>query len=308
MFDIVLPAKVVLIGGLTAAAVMLLAIRRTPHATRSDVSWIWAIGLGVWAAASANDQWPHWPPLEDRGRFLTLLVPLAVAVETVAATVPSRRVVWGMRIALASVTGPILLYNSVYLADLNGPGSAEWSAAQAAIVLCGLAIILAVVWAMLSTLEARTSTAAVMWPLVLDALAVGVTVMLSGYYGGGLLGLGLAGAVGGATLGSHASESPATTNGYVGIAIIGILSVVLMGRFFGSLSTGLAACLLVPPLAAWIVELPRLRGLAPSWRSTVRLACVAVPLMAVVIVAQRKFVAASAARSQPLEPGSVQER
>ena len=45
------------------------------------------------------------------------------------------------------------------------------------------------------------------------------------------------------------------------MSVIGIFSVVLLGRFFGTLSTGLAACLLLAPLLAWTVELPRLRTL-----------------------------------------------
>ena len=67
------------------------------------------------------------------------------------------------------------------------------------------------------------------------------------------------------------------------MSVIGIFSVVLMGRFFGTLSTSLAACLLLAPLLAWIVELPRLRRLAPRWRNAWRLACVAAPLVIVVV-------------------------
>jgi hypothetical protein len=89
------------------------------------------------------------------------------------------------------------------------------------------------------------------------------------------------------------------------MGVIGIFAVVLMGRFFGSLSTTLAACLLLAPLLAWIFELPRLRKLAPGWRSAGRLACVAVPLMVVVIVAQWKFMAASTARSRPSQPNTI---
>jgi hypothetical protein len=326
MFDLVLPVKAVLVGGLIAAVVMPLAAWGSPRPWRRSVCWSWAIGAGVLAASGATDQWPHWPALEDRARFLTLLVPLCLVVETLAATLRSQSAAWIMRLGLASVVAPILLHNTVYLADLNGPNSAEWSAAQATMVLCGLAALLVLVWVMLSGLQSRTSTRAVLWVLVLDALATAVTVMLSGYYGAGLLGLGLAGALAGATLASYiagarpasyiAGARPASyiarpqspNGGSLGMSLIGIFAVLLVGRFFGTLPTGLAACLLLAPLLAWIVELPRLRRLAPGWRGAGRLASVAVPLIVVVILAQRKFAAASMAHSGFSEPSAIRDQ
>jgi hypothetical protein len=212
-----------------------------------------------------------------------------------------------VRLGLAAVVAPILLFNSVYLADLNGLNSAEWSPSKAIIALCGLMAILAQVWVVLSGLQSRTSTPAVLWVLVLDALATAITVMLSGYYGGGLLGLSLAGAIAGATLASYIVQPQSPTSGSLGMSVIGIFAVALVGRFFGTLSTGLAVCLLLAPLMAWIVELPRLRKLAPGWRGTGRLACVAIPLIVVVIVAQRKFTAASTARSRPSDPSAIRD-
>ncbi|MBI2826977.1 MAG: hypothetical protein HYX69_20060 [Planctomycetia bacterium] len=297
MLDIVPAAKVVLVAALIAAAVMWLAARRAPRAWRRVACWSWATGAGVLAASGATDQWPHWPALEDRARFLTLLVPLALVGETLVATMRSGSLAWIVRLGLATIVAPILLHNTVYLADLSGPDSAEWSPTQAAIVLCGLAALLTLVWGTMSRLQARTSTSAVLWVLVLDALATAAAVMLSGYYRGGLLGLGLAGALAGATLASYATQPQWPTSGSLGMAVIGIFSVVVMGRFFGTLPTSLAACLLVAPLLAWIVELPPLGRLAPIWRGAGRLICVAAPLMAVVIVAQREFAAASKARS-----------
>jgi hypothetical protein len=307
MFDIVLLTKVVLVGALTAAAVMRLAAWGAPSPWRRGACWTWAIGAGVLAASGATDQWPHWPAFEDRARFLTLLVPVTLVVETLAATMRSGGVMWIVRLGLTAVVAPILLHNSVYLADLNGRNSAEWSPFQAIIVLCGLAALLALVWAMLSGLQSRTSTRAVLWVLILDALATAVTVTLSGYYRGGQLGLGLAGALAGATLASYIAQPQSPTSGSLGMSVIGIFAVVLVGRFFGTLSTSLAACLLFAPLLAWTVELPRLRTLAPGWRGAGRLACVAIPLMVVVIVAQRKFTAASTARSRPSEPSAVRD-
>ncbi len=271
MLDVVLLAKAVLTGALTAVAVMLLAAWGTRRQWPRTACWSWAIGAGVLAASGVTDRWPNWPALEDRSRILTVLVPLTVVVETLTARMRSGRAAWVVRVGLAAVATPILLHNTVYLTDLNGPNSAEWSPAQATIVLGGLAGILALVWTTLSCLQSRTSTPAVLWVLVLDASAAAFTVMLSGYYRGGLLGLGLAGALAGATVASYITHPQPTNRGSLGMGVVGIFAVVLVGRFFGSLSTSFAAWLLLAPLLAWTVELPPLRTLAPGWRGAGRL-------------------------------------
>ena len=89
MLDVVVLAKVVLVGSLTAATVMVLAAWKAPRPWRRGVCWSWAIGAGVLGASGATDQWPSWPALEDRARFLTLVVPLTLMVETLATTVRS---------------------------------------------------------------------------------------------------------------------------------------------------------------------------------------------------------------------------
>lgn len=308
MFDAALPAKAVLIGGLVAAVVMALVTWRAPRSWLRSVSWTWAIGAGVFVASGITDQWPHWPALEDRARFLTVVLPLCLVVETLAAIVRSGRVAWILRWGLAALVTPILLHNTVYLADVSGPKTAEWSTAQATIVLCGLAALLAVVWALLSGLQARTSTRTVLWLLIPDAFATAVAVMLSGYYGAGLLGLGLTGALTGATLASCMASYQSPTRGTLGLSLIGIFTVLLLGRYFGALPDQLAACLLLAPLLAWIFELPRLRGLAQGWRGAGRLACVALPLIVVVIFAQRRFAAEFLSPSRSSVPDTTSDR
>lgn len=307
MVDTVLLARAVLVGALIAATVMWSASCGALRPWRRNACWTWAVGAGVLAASGATDQWPHWPALEDRGRFLTLLVPLTLVLETLAATMRSRGMAWIVRLGLAAIVAPILLHNSVYLADPRGDHSAQWSLFEMTIVLAGLAALLALVWAMLSLLQSRTSTPAVHWVLVLDALATALTVMLSGYYRGGLLGLGLTGALVGATLASYIAQPQSSTSGSVGMSVIGIFAVALMGRFFGTLPTSFAACLVLAPLLAWTVELPWLRKVTPGWRCAARLTCVAIPLLVVVTVAQRKFTAASQERSRSPQPSVTRE-
>jgi hypothetical protein len=301
MFDVAVLAKAVLVGAMTAAAVLRLMAYVRP---RDGAHWSWAIGAGVVAASGATDQWPHWPPLEDRARFLTLLLPLVLIVETLAATVRSQRTAWLLRVALAASVAPILLHNSVYLAVLEGREAAEWSPLKATMILCGLASLLVVLWAALRALEARTSTRSVYSVLILDAYAAAVTVMLSGYFMGGLLGLGLAGAMTGAVLAAYLGAQQPPSVGSLGMGVIGVFAVVAMGLFFGNLSPALAGCLLLAPLFAWIVELPRLRTLVPRWRGIQRLAWVGIPLIVAITIAERQFVTAFSARSKPSQPGA----
>jgi ABC-type maltose transport system permease subunit len=89
--------------------------------------------------------------------------------------------------------------------------------------------------------------------------------------------------------------------------VIGIFTLVIMGRFFGALATGLAAGLLLAPLVVWVVELPGLRALAPRWRAAARLVLVAAPLVIVLLVAQRRFVETSSSRARPAASTAVGE-
>jgi hypothetical protein len=306
MLDFVLLAKIVLAGALVAAAVMWISTRASPGTWRAAACWSWAIGAGVMAASGAAGQWPQWPPLEDRARFVTLIAPLAVVVESLAAALPSRSIAWLVRASLAAVVTPILLHRTVYLVDWNGPGSAEWTSAEAAAVFVCLAALILATWFALIRLQERTSTREIACVLAIDALAAALTGMLSGYLGAGLLGLGLAAALGGATLASLIAAANSSRDGSMPVAVIGIFCVVLMGRFFGSLSTAMAACVLVAPLLAWIVELPRLRRLGTPWRAAARFACVAVALLVVVLFAQRQFAAKSKSRTVSPASGEIQ--
>lgn len=303
MPDVLLLLKALAIGAPVAAAVLWIFDRGTARLGRlsslgGTADWSWAVGAGVIVASGVTDAWPHWPPLEDRARFLTLIVPLTLLVESVAAVAQSRKVAWGLRCALAAAVAPILLYKTVYLADLRGENSAEWSNAEAILTLGGLATLLAIVWTTMSALQARTSARTVPWLLAFDAAATSAVVMMSGYFRAGVLGLGLAGAIFGATIAALFVQRPRAIAGSIGMGVIGIFSVVVMGRYFGALTTSLAMCLLLAPLVAWAVEAPWLRRISPGRRGAARFACVLVPLLLAMLVAERQFRAASAARTK----------
>ena len=110
-----------------------------------------------------------------------------------------------------------------------------------------------------------------------------VTVMLSGYASGGQVGLPLAAALMGVTAAALVLTRKTPRTGPLGVAIVGLFSLLVIGRFFGELTSAHAIVLLCAPLLGWSTELPYVRRL-PSWaRGLAR-----VILVAVVVVGRRR--------------------
>ena len=77
----------------------------------------------------------------------------------------------------------------------------------------------------------------------------------------------------------------------IGVAIVGLASLLIIGRFFGELRTEHAVLLFVAPLLAWVPELSRLRRM-PAWvRGLTRVLLVTVLVSAVLGDAARRFAA-----------------
>ena len=78
----------------------------------------------------------------------------------------------------------------------------------------------------------------------------------------------------------------------VGIAVVGLASLLTIGHFFGGLRADHAAILAAAPMLAWTPEAPGLRELSAKTRSILRVALVAVLVGGVVADAGRRFVEA----------------
>jgi hypothetical protein len=287
MPDYTLMVAALLVSAVTAALTLLAAA----WLLRLQIGWVLGFGAGIYAGCAVLGMVPHWPIPEDRDRFLAILLPLTLAVEitTVAAKKP-RWLAPSLRLILAGAAAPVLLYNSVYLVDLSGPHSAEWPPLLAFVILLGLAAALFTLWELLARLQARAVDRPAAAALTLTTLAAGATVMLSGYYHGGLIAMPLAGAGVGVTLASFAAPRNWMITSYQpGVGVIGLFTVLMIGRFFGDLPTYLALCLWLAPLLAWVPEGPGLRRLRPSLRGAMRLVLVAVPLVLVVVKALARF-------------------
>jgi hypothetical protein len=243
----------------------------------------------------------RFPPREDLDRLLVVLIPIVVGVEVVVAIVRLKpAVAWSLRMLIAAGAARVLLHGSVYIA---GSGDAnETSSGQMWLVLAGLALALIANWALLNRLADHSAGRSVTFSLALAAGGAGATVMLSGYATGGELGLPLAAALVGAAGASLVFSEIPDLRGAIGVGVIGLFSLLVVGRFFGSLTTANFAALFAAPLLGWIPEVLPIRRAGPYVRSVARMVLVAAPVAIVLVLAAQRFSADSASSSA--KPGA----
>lgn len=306
-----MPDPIRILGAIAAAAITAAAIvslvrwLRWPSPAVAACGLIAGAGLGYAAGCAWLGVKPHWPPREDQDRLLLILFPTILLTELLATAFG--KFAWMLRAGLAAVAGWILLYGSIYLTDLAGPGSREWTPTQAGVILFGLAAGLFAVGQLLRTLARRSPRRAVPLALAVACGGTAVTIMLSGYASGGMLGLPLAAAIGGAWLAALVTSAPGDDVPLVSVSVAGLFALLVIGRFFGELTTTHALILFFAPLAAWLPELPPVRRL-PAWLcGASQLILTVIPVAIVLVLAQQKFVADSAAPSATDDGGSVSD-
>jgi hypothetical protein len=241
---------------------------------------------------------------EDQDRYLVLLIPAAVVVECVAALqkVP-RWLGWILRLLLAAGAAWAILHNTRYIADLAGPDTREWTRQETALRMGGMAVVLAVVWALLALLVRRAPGRSVPLALALACGGSAVAIMFSGYLSGGELGLPLAAALAGLAIASLALSPQPQLTAPMGVGVVGLFGLLLMGRFMGFLTTTHALLLFLALLLCWLPELPYVVKLAPWLRGVLRVVLVAVPVALVVLGAREQHEQDTAATSSG--PGEV---
>jgi hypothetical protein len=263
---------------------------KTSAPARKKLGWIWGTAIGSIVGFWFLDFRPAWPPREDQDRFLFLVFPAAVLIESIVAVVRwPRWLRWLLRFGFAAIPARLLLQDSIYLSDVGGAGTRKWTESQAIMALSAMAIFLALVWAALALLQKLTVSRSIPLALSMTLSTAGVAVMLTGYITGGELGLLICAALVGAVVASCASPSIDVRGSSIGIGVIGLFSVLVVGRFFGSLSTQQALILFVAPLICWLPELPGIRRLRPWASGILRLILVATPLAFVLAQTQKEF-------------------
>jgi hypothetical protein len=246
-----------------------------------------ALAVGFYLGCWVVGMWPHWPPVEDKDRFLALILPAMIVVELLGALPRTPRLLlWPLRLLVMAGAARILLHGSTYLTDLIGPNSREWSPAQTWLILGGLAAALVLVWILLEFLGRHGS--GLLLPLILGMTcgAAALTVMLSGYSTGGQPGLPMAAALAGVAAAGLVLPRPPGTTPCLGPAIVGLYGLLVIGHFFGKLTTTHALLLFGAPLLAWISEFPPCNRLRPWCRGLIQVVLVAA--LAAVVVTQAK--------------------
>ena len=200
-------------------------------------------------------------------------------------------VAWFLRMILVAAIPRILLHGSVYLSG-SDDGRPLW---QAGSVWAVCSVLLAGLWSLLSLLSVRSPSVSLSLVLCMTIQCTGATVMMAGYIKGGAAALPIV-----ATLLATSTvvwlifrRSGTPTNFHapaiLGIGVVGLFGLLFIGRFFGRLSTGAALTMLLAPLLCWVMETSPLRHRKPWLVGTLRLLLVAIPLVAVLVLAKIDF-------------------
>jgi hypothetical protein len=266
------------------------ALAKLPAPGRSGAGWVAGIAIGVYLGCWILGVRPHWPLRDDQDRLLALALPLAASLELLAASVSLPGwLVWPSRLAVLAVCARALLHGTVYITDVTGPGTSNWSTTTAWLIFAGLAAAALAVWWLLETLTARAPVLTSTISFAGVCAGAALTVMLTGYATGGQIGLPLAGAV--ASVGAVAlARGPSSARtGPLGLGVVALFCLLVMGRFFGELSTTQGVVLFCAPLVAWAAELPPLRRTPPWLRGFIGTGLVAAVVACLVYGAFKKF-------------------
>lgn len=264
--------------------------------------------LGLLAGAYLLQLPVKWPPASALSRMLVLVLPAVLLLEWWLAC---RRVngswQWLARGALTIGAIYVLLHHSVYL---SGHQHREWSPTTAALFMVLAAATWTVVWRLLIQLQRRASGVSVVLSAALTIQCTGMTIMLAGYLAGGEAAMLLATAVTVVALTAAMRRMDAGIEALLGVGLIGLASLLMIGRLFGGLSNEQSLLLGLAPLVGWLAELPWLRRLAPWQRGTLRVLLVMIPLAALLWAAKLDFdrklaplIALSAGGYCLLQPG-----
>jgi hypothetical protein len=223
-----------------------------PPSPRERLAVVLGIAGGLVAGYWVLDLYLSWPPVNALDRLLTIVVPLAVAIELLAAfeKMPCW-LAWSLRWSLLAAMGRILLHGSIYL-------TSSYPTWQTGLLLVVSATLTATVWALLAALAERSPSIRIPIALAVTAIGSGLVIMLSGYVSGGAATLPIAAALIAATVTSGYVMRRPYLEGALSIGVISLCGLLFIGRYFGGLTDIMAAALMLAPLSCWLGELPRL--------------------------------------------------
>jgi len=257
--------------------------------------WSLAVGLGFYLGAVVLGVSPRWSIREDQDRFLVMVLPGILAAE---ALLPGLRASaylgFILRFAVSALVAPALLHGSSYVADLAGPGTAEWPSSRRWLIFGAFGLAISCNWSYLVWIQKRSRSAVrVPWSLAIVLLGAGLVVMLSGYASAGFLALPLSAAILGASFAAQLWRADAHDTA-PGVGLIGLCGILTMGAFFGRLRTADALALFLAPLLASVPEAGPFARLGRRARTFLGIALTAVATALVTASAWRRFAADAA--------------
>jgi hypothetical protein len=220
---------------------------------RSSLATVAGMAGGLIAGYWVLDLHLSWPPVNALDRLLTIILPMAVGIELIAAfeRVP-RWLAWTLRVLLVFAMGRILLHGSVYIT-----GDPALLGIVVQLIVC--AALVAALWSLLTLLAVRSQAQILISTvLALTMIVSGGLIMVSGYVSGGAATLPLSSSLVATVVTSVTLTRNKDIQGPLGITVVGLSGLLFIGRYFGGLSAGMAVLLLLAPLLCWIVEAPAL--------------------------------------------------
>jgi hypothetical protein len=150
------------------------------------------------------------------------------------------------------------------------------------------------VWSALVRLVQRSPGRSTPLALAVACGGAAITIMLSGYATGGQPGLPLAAVLIAVVVASLFVTGPVDAAGPVSIGVVGLFALLVVGRYFGELTTLHALLLGSAPLLSWGPELPGVQRLGARVRGELRVVLTVVPVAVAVFLARQSFVEDSA--------------
>ena len=229
----------------------------------SACGWVLGLGLGSWLGFLVLGLRPRWPLSEDLDRFLALVFPAFLGVEVLIAILrwspcPS----WLAR-GLVAAPGRAGAALRVELPERRRrAGDARVAARRGRPDPRRLALALVGSWYVVEAASRRGSAGSVVLALALSTGGAAVALLLSGYASGGQMGLPVAAALGGLAVAMPFVPGKSLPAVPVGPGLGALFSLLVIGRFFASLTTAHAVLLFLAPLlgAAVVLLLPRRWG------------------------------------------------
>jgi hypothetical protein len=280
--------KAMIAAALASAActLMLLGRRRPQSAARGNLTGALGMGLGLTVGYYFLNVRPAWPPASSLDRFLVIVLPIALGIESLGgATLAPPWLARLLRVSWCAAIGMILLHNSVYVSGTRR----EWSRAEAVVTLAVCGALLAVLWMLVIRLSRRSPGVSLPLTLAMSIQTAGAAIMLGGYLQGGAAAFPLTAALAATALVLWRCGELSQAPSLLSVGVVGLFSLLFIGRYFGNLSTISALAILLAPLLSWVTEIPWFRRQRPWVFETLRLAVTATPLVIVLIFAKLEF-------------------